>query len=257
MLGLNYYYDQPVKDAPPPAPIIDLGPELEEPEPGTGDEPPPDFGSSSPAADAPSAEPETWAALQQGKGILIDEGNFVVNTAKLIAVVAKELDETANFAYKYPDMKFEVAGYTDSKLKKKRKLSLERAKAIRDYLANKMGVDSKRISVVEKGNADPIADNKTKEGQAKNRRVEIHLLDKDGNRIKEIAPPPVSVPAESRTTSEVAPSATTPVTQPGTEASTGTTATPATQPAGTEPVPAESGTTSAPAPSLPSDAPPW
>jgi type VI secretion system protein ImpK len=51
-------------------------------------------------------------------------------------------------------------------------LSEKRAQSVADYLAGK-GVLASRVTVEGKGDADPVADNKTAAGKAKNRRVEI------------------------------------------------------------------------------------
>jgi OOP family OmpA-OmpF porin len=55
------------------------------------------------------------------------------------------------------------------------KLSLRRASSVRDYLISK-GVVANRIYTEGKGETQPVADNKTKEGRAKNRRVEIEVV---------------------------------------------------------------------------------
>lgn len=54
------------------------------------------------------------------------------------------------------------------------KLSLKRAEAVRDYLIS-LGADSKKMQVSGEGMNKPIADNSTKEGRAKNRRVEVEV----------------------------------------------------------------------------------
>lgn len=55
------------------------------------------------------------------------------------------------------------------------KLSERRANAVRAYLVSK-GIDNNRIHVEGKGKTQPVADNKTPEGRAKNRRVEIEVV---------------------------------------------------------------------------------
>ncbi|MEI7516469.1 MAG: OmpA family protein [Betaproteobacteria bacterium] len=55
------------------------------------------------------------------------------------------------------------------------KLSVHRSEAVKAYLVSK-GVEKNRIYTEGKGESSPIADNKTKEGQAKNRRVEIEVV---------------------------------------------------------------------------------
>ena len=55
------------------------------------------------------------------------------------------------------------------------KLSERRAQAVKAYLESK-GIDKSRVYTEGKGEKQPVADNKTKEGRAKNRRVEIEVV---------------------------------------------------------------------------------
>jgi len=72
--------------------------------------------------------------------------------------------------------KVRVVGYTDNTGtgEHNSKLSQQRAEVVRDYLIS-IGVDSKKLEAVGAADANPVADNSTKEGQAKNRRVEIEV----------------------------------------------------------------------------------
>lgn len=75
-----------------------------------------------------------------------------------------------------PAYNLKIDGYTDSSGddQKNLVLSQKRAKAVQNYLIEK-GIDSKRLSSDGFGEANPIADNKTSAGRAKNRRVELKV----------------------------------------------------------------------------------
>ena len=76
----------------------------------------------------------------------------------------------------YPDTDIQIVGYTDSSGSDElnQKLSEQRAASVKTYLSSK-GIKSARIVTSGLGEADPIADNATKEGMAKNRRVEFAI----------------------------------------------------------------------------------
>jgi OmpA-OmpF porin, OOP family len=71
----------------------------------------------------------------------------------------------------------EIAGHTDSKGSDEynMKLSQRRAKSVRDYLVNKLGMDGKLFSAVGYGESKPIASNDTDAGRAENRRILAEL----------------------------------------------------------------------------------
>lgn len=75
-----------------------------------------------------------------------------------------------------------AVGHTDSKGTDayNQKLSIRRSEAVKSYLASK-GIDASRIYTEGKGESQPVADNKTDAGRAKNRRVEIEVV---GTRTK-------------------------------------------------------------------------
>ncbi|MBQ2541215.1 MAG: OmpA family protein [Paludibacteraceae bacterium] len=86
------------------------------------------------------------------------------------------LDEIAQQFIENPSFIIEVQGHTDNtgKADKNMTLSQDRANAVRDYLIGK-GVPAERMTARGYGQDKPIADNSTKAGRAKNRRVEFDI----------------------------------------------------------------------------------
>jgi OOP family OmpA-OmpF porin len=76
-----------------------------------------------------------------------------------------------------PDVKVEVAGHCDwiGSEAYNQKLSIQRAEAVRDYLI-KNGVKAESLTFIGYGETKPLADNKTDEGRALNRRVELRRI---------------------------------------------------------------------------------
>lgn len=100
--------------------------------------------------------------------------NFDFDKSTLKPEGKTRLDEAVALMAKHPDMKVSVNGYTDSigSDAHNLRLSQRRAEAVVEYLTSK-GVAANRLTAVGHGKANPIADNKTEEGRARNRRVEI------------------------------------------------------------------------------------
>lgn len=96
------------------------------------------------------------------------------------AVIVKKsysiLDEIAKVFKENPDYIIEVQGHTDNvgKADVNMSLSEKRAQAVREYLV-KAGVEGSRMTAHGYGSTVPIADNSTKAGRAKNRRVEFKI----------------------------------------------------------------------------------
>ena len=86
------------------------------------------------------------------------------------------LDRLVAFMNENKDKKATLSGHTDSVGTEayNQRLSERRVNAVREYVVKK-GVDGGRISGQGFGESKPIADNRTKEGRSKNRRVEIKV----------------------------------------------------------------------------------
>lgn len=103
---------------------------------------------------------------------------FDTGKSTLKPISAKLLDKTASIINDKTKKDVAIEGHTDNVGTKQlnMKLSAERAEAVKNALIAR-GVDEKRMKVAGFDFQKPIADNKTKSGRAKNRRVEIYLLD--------------------------------------------------------------------------------
>jgi len=116
---------------------------------------------------------------------LVDEGKFSttsilfdVNKATIKPESAGVLKEIADVLNQNTDIHIKITGHTDSDGKAEANLTLsqKRAEAIKDELVNNYSIDASRIETEGKGATQPIADDKTKEGKATNRRVEFTKL---------------------------------------------------------------------------------
>jgi outer membrane protein OmpA-like peptidoglycan-associated protein len=89
------------------------------------------------------------------------------------------LNEAAEALKQFPTLRLAIEGHTDNKGKAKKnlKLSQKRADAVKKHLIKK-GITADRLDARGFGPERPIADNKTNDGRAKNRRIEFKLLSK-------------------------------------------------------------------------------
>ena len=119
--------------------------------------------------------PDVDEIMINGKIILMADDLFSPNSAMIMVEGKKYLDEVVTQLQKVPDEKWRIEGYMDSNGNKKslRNLSLERAKAVLEYLNYFGGLNRENFQVFGMGDNSPIADNSTEEGRKENRRIEI------------------------------------------------------------------------------------
>lgn len=127
-----------------------------------------------PAAPAPAPAPAPAVA---SKVTFSADAFFDFDKSVLKPEGKAKLDDLAS---KVKGINLEVViavGHTDSVGSDayNQKLSVRRAEAVKAYLVSK-GIEKNRVYTEGKGEKQPIADNKTKEGRAKNRRVEIEVV---------------------------------------------------------------------------------
>ncbi len=110
---------------------------------------------------------------------------FETNSAKITRDSRPTLDETVKVLKANPKYDVTIVGHTDDTGPREYnvQLSQKRADAVGDYLV-KNGISRERVHTRGKGPDDPVADNSTAEGRAKNRRIEFKLRKRVGRRAK-------------------------------------------------------------------------
>ena len=112
------------------------------------------------------------------KVVLSGDTNFEFDKATLLTNAYPVLDSLAITMKENPDFRWVAEGHTDAigSASYNMNLSRRRAQAVVDYLVSK-GADSSKLKVVPYGESEPIASNRTQEGRAMNRRVEIKVIE--------------------------------------------------------------------------------
>ena len=138
--------------------------------------------AAKPAAPAAAAPAVAAAPAGPSKVTYAADALFDFDKAVLKPAGKAKLDDLVG---KVKGINLEVViavGHTDSvgAAGYNQKLSVKRAEAVKAYLVSK-GIEKNRVYTEGKGLTQPVADNKTKEGRSKNRRVEVEVV---GTRAK-------------------------------------------------------------------------
>ncbi|HQZ46455.1 MAG TPA: OmpA family protein [Usitatibacteraceae bacterium] len=157
--GISHPDCQAKKDAPAPKPAAPAAP-------------------SAPASPAKPAAPAAKPAPASVKQAVVIQADALFDFDKSVvrADGKKSIDE-ALAKLKGVDVEMVIAtGHTDSVGPEayNQKLSDRRAAAVKEYLVSK-GIPASKITTLGKGESQPVATNKTKEGRQKNRRVDIEF----------------------------------------------------------------------------------
>lgn len=129
------------------------------------------------AADAQAALARLAAVKQEPRGVVITLSGsvlFASNQTVLLPQAQNKLNEVAEVLLTTRERNITIEGHTDSQGSDSHNMTLSqgRADAVRSYLVSR-GYEPDRIKAHGLGEGTPVADNKSAEGRANNRRVEI------------------------------------------------------------------------------------
>jgi len=120
---------------------------------------------------------ETPVAMPSTRWVLVGV-NFDFNSTRLRSEAYPILFHAVQVLLRNPDMRIEIQGHTDNigSESYNQRLSERRAEMVRNYLVAR-GVDRNRLRTKGFGETKPIADNKTADGRAINRRIEFKVIE--------------------------------------------------------------------------------
>lgn len=109
---------------------------------------------------------------------MFDTIYFDGNKTHINPIAARSLDRNGMILKENPDIRVIIEGHTDATGSDlvNQKISEKRAENVKKYLEDKFNISGDRMKVKGYGKTRPVADNNTKEGRAKNRRVEFRIL---------------------------------------------------------------------------------
>jgi outer membrane protein OmpA-like peptidoglycan-associated protein len=114
---------------------------------------------------------ENGVLVSMKSDILFDTGSAVLKPEAI-----EQIEKVGDILAKYSDDRVRIEGHADATGTKKtnEELSLRRADAVKRVLTGR-GVQEKQVTALGMGSTQPVADNATTAGRAKNRRVELHI----------------------------------------------------------------------------------
>lgn len=120
---------------------------------------------------------ETPVAMPSTRWVLVGV-NFDFNSTRLRSEAYPILFHAVQVLLRNPDMRIEIQGHTDNIGSEtyNQRLSERRAEMVKNYLVAR-GVDRNRLRTQGFGETKPIADNKTADGRAINRRIEFKVIE--------------------------------------------------------------------------------
>lgn len=125
--------------------------------------------------------------IKVGTKVVLHNLFFATNKTQILPESEPALDELAAFMNAHPMLAIRITGHTDDvgSDEANQILSEGRANAVRDELI-KRRIAPERIEADGKGESEPIADNATEEGRARNRRVEFTITATGDEHIEQV-----------------------------------------------------------------------
>ena len=126
--------------------------------------------------------PKEATVYRKGKNIIISSTgfSFAVGSAELQSSNYPLINKILSAIQKFPDSKVEIHGHTDSigSGKTNQMISEKRAQNVKSFLVNIGKVDSSIITSEGFGESKPVVSNMLKSGRAKNRRIDVLIINK-------------------------------------------------------------------------------
>jgi len=113
-----------------------------------------------------------------GSRVILENIFFESDSHQLLPASLSELNKVHEFLNHHSAIGIEISGHTDStgSAEHNQKLSEQRAQAVVDFLMEK-GIAEQRLKAEGYGDRNPVAENSTEEGRAKNRRTELRIIE--------------------------------------------------------------------------------
>lgn len=133
----------------------------------------------------PEPEPEIVMVPQEVGELetgLLEDGRVIVNAilfefdqAEILPDSAQALETVSDLLRSRPELKLLVVGHTDGvgSFDYNLRLSVDRAQAVVDWIGSRGGIEASRLRAAGAGPMSPITTNRTENGRAQNRRVEL------------------------------------------------------------------------------------
>jgi outer membrane protein OmpA-like peptidoglycan-associated protein len=159
----------------PPTPPVPPAPPIQPASPVPSPPPPPPAPPTPPVPTPPPTPPTPPKVVAPP---VFDTIFFDGNKTNINPTAAKALDRNGMLLKENPNIKVEIGGHTDAAGPDKvnQKISEKRALSAKKYIQDKFNIPDNQMITKGYGETKPIADNRTKEGRSKNRRVEFRVI---------------------------------------------------------------------------------